>query len=269
MDTSIPRIPRYFGATIPAGESRRIEGSLFKKWYIVSATGVLNIKTNFSAEQQYTQRSGEEAEEGVLYERLEIFNRTANPIDVVIFYGYGNFIDKRNEDQGSVEVTSSALPAGAATAAKQDTLIAKDFATQTTLAAVLAKIIAAPATEATLVAASAKLPAALDADGRLKIGANALGAQANAWNAAATGANGTSAAVDTKDRASVSAFGNADGATTITVQVSQDNVTYYDTASTVVLGAAGDFHVSLSTGAKYVRLKSSNNRTVTATITAK
>lgn len=40
------------------------------------------------------------------------------------------------------------LPAGAATAAKQDTLIAKDFATQTTLAAVLAKIIAAPATEA-------------------------------------------------------------------------------------------------------------------------
>lgn len=37
---------------------------------------------------------------------------------------------------------------GIATAAKQDTLIAKDFATQTTLAAVLAKIIAAPATEA-------------------------------------------------------------------------------------------------------------------------
>ena len=48
----------------------------------------------------------------------------------------------------SVEVSASALPAGAATAAKQDTLIAKDFATQTTLAAVLAKIIAAPATEA-------------------------------------------------------------------------------------------------------------------------
>ncbi len=38
--------------------------------------------------------------------------------------------------------------AAPATEAKQDTLIAKDFATQTTLAAVLAKLIAAPATEA-------------------------------------------------------------------------------------------------------------------------
>ncbi len=37
-----------------------------------------------------------------------------------------------------------------ATEAKQDALIAKDFATQTTLAAILAKIIAAPATEATV-----------------------------------------------------------------------------------------------------------------------
>jgi len=48
----------------------------------------------------------------------------------------------------SVEVSASVLPTGAATEAKQDTLIAKDFATQITLAAVLAKIIAAPATEA-------------------------------------------------------------------------------------------------------------------------
>ena len=42
-------------------------------------------------------------------------------------------------------VASSALPTGAATEAKQDTLTAKDFATQATLAAILAKIIAAPA----------------------------------------------------------------------------------------------------------------------------
>jgi hypothetical protein len=38
--------------------------------------------------------------------------------------------------------------AAPATEAKQDTLIAKDYATQTTLAALLAKVIAAPATEA-------------------------------------------------------------------------------------------------------------------------
>jgi len=49
---------------------------------------------------------------------------------------------------GDVDVASSALPTGAATSAKQDTLIAKDFATQTTLAAILAKLLTAPATEA-------------------------------------------------------------------------------------------------------------------------
>ena len=42
----------------------------------------------------------------------------------------------------------SALPTGAATDAKMDTLIAKDFATQTTLASLLAKVITAPSTEA-------------------------------------------------------------------------------------------------------------------------
>jgi hypothetical protein len=47
-----------------------------------------------------------------------------------------------------VVVNSSALPTGAATSVKQDTLIAKDFATQVTLAALLAKVIAAPSTEA-------------------------------------------------------------------------------------------------------------------------
>lgn len=43
-----------------------------------------------------------------------------------------------------------------ATSAKQDTLIAKDFATQTTLASILAKIIATPATEAKQDALNAK-----------------------------------------------------------------------------------------------------------------
>jgi hypothetical protein len=63
-----------------------------------------------------------------------------------------------------VDVLSSALPTGAATAANQATLIAKDFATQTTLAAVLAKIIAAPATEAkqdTLITSNAAIQTAV------------------------------------------------------------------------------------------------------------
>jgi len=57
-----------------------------------------------------------------------------------------------NEGNSKIKVESSvvdsSLPSGASTSAKQDVLIAKDFATQTTLAAILAKLIAAPSTEA-------------------------------------------------------------------------------------------------------------------------
>lgn len=57
---------------------------------------------------------------------------------------------------GSVSVTTSALPTGAATSANQDILNAKDYATQTTLASLLAKVISAPATEANQATLNAK-----------------------------------------------------------------------------------------------------------------
>jgi hypothetical protein len=56
--------------------------------------------------------------------------------------------DVSGEKIPHVNIDTIPLATGAATAAKQDTLIAKDFATQTTLADILAKLIAAPATEA-------------------------------------------------------------------------------------------------------------------------
>lgn len=81
---------------------------------------------------------------------------------------------------GNVDVVTSALPTGAATAAKQDTLIAKDFATQTTLAAILAKMIAAPATEATLAAILAKLIASPATEASLAALLTSAGAKADA-----------------------------------------------------------------------------------------
>lgn len=56
---------------------------------------------------------------------------------------------------GSISIDTTGL----ATSAKQDTLIAKDFATQTTAAAILAKLTADPATQTTLAAILAKLTA--------------------------------------------------------------------------------------------------------------
>lgn len=67
----------------------------------------------------------------------------------------------------------------------------------------------------------------------------------------------------------ISIFGSVNGATTLTAQVSQDNVTFFDTATNVVLGGAGDFHLNFNTAAKYVRLKSSADVTITATISTR
>lgn len=95
------------------------------------------------------------------------------------------------------------------------------------------------------------------------------GAQANAANAVVIGVGGFSAIVDTLGNPVVSAFGSTSAATTVTVQVSADGVTFYDTSSTQVLGSAGNFHITLSTAARYVRLKSSASATFTASILSK
>lgn len=96
-----------------------------------------------------------------------------------------------------------------------------------------------------------------------------IGVQANAWDAATTGAGGTSSALDTRCAPFVTAFGNSSGATTITIQVSQDNSNWYDSQSTQVLSGSGNFCIHATVAARFVRLKSSASVTATATISAK
>ncbi len=95
------------------------------------------------------------------------------------------------------------------------------------------------------------------------------GAHANAANGVVIGVGGFSSIVDTLGNPVVSAFGSTSAATTVTVQVSADGTTFFDTSSTQVLGAAGNFHITLSTAARYVRLKSSASATFTASILSK
>lgn len=94
------------------------------------------------------------------------------------------------------------------------------------------------------------------------------GTQANAWNATAVAANGTSNSIDTQLAPNVSVFGNTSGVTRIAIQLSQDNVNFYDVTDQNVPGG-GDFGISGVWGARYIRLKSSQARTITATISAK
>lgn len=95
-----------------------------------------------------------------------------------------------------------------------------------------------------------------------------VGNHANAWNAVAVGVGGTSAEIDVQHAAFISAFGNASAATTITLQYSQDKTNWYD-GPNQVLSAAGDFRIDATTGARYVRLKSSAAATITGTIAGK
>jgi len=92
------------------------------------------------------------------------------------------------------------------------------------------------------------------------------GTEGNAWAAVAVGAGGVSASIDTQLAPNISVFGNTSANTTITVQFSQNNAAFYD-ATTVM--ANGDFSISGAWGARYIRLKSSIARTITATIAAK
>lgn len=63
---------------------------------------------------------------------------------------------------------------------------------------------------------------------------------------------------------SVSIFGSSSDATTITILVSNDNLTYYDTQYTYDAKASSDFGFSLVLPFKYLKLSSSGATTITA-----
>lgn len=105
--------------------------------------------------------------------------------------------------------------------------------------------------------------------GNIRVVLASTGTLANAWDAVAAGAGDTSDSVEVANQYRITAFGSSDAATTVSVWVSQDDTTYYDSGESQVLAAAGDFHISFETAAKYVRLKTSGAATITATIVGK
>lgn len=111
--------------------------------------------------------------------------------------------------------------------------------------------------------------AAVAASNPLPVVVPQVGAQANAWNDVAVAAGGVSSNIDTQGLANVSAFGSVSAATTIGVNVSEDNSTWYTSGITQALSAAGDFYISFTTGARYIQLSSLDAATITATVAAK
>lgn len=112
----------------------------------------------------------------------------------------------------------------------------------------------------------------IDTTGNLKMNMAALttvGTHGNAWNNVAVSANGVSPNVDCRYSANIAAFGTASAATVITIQVSQDDVNWYD-SSVVSPGASGGFYINdPAFSARFARLKSSAAATITATVAGK
>jgi hypothetical protein len=95
-----------------------------------------------------------------------------------------------------------------------------------------------------------------------------FGTHGNAWSAATVGIAGTSNVTDTAYTPICSAFGNSASASTITVQLSADGSTFYSSAFNTGV-VTGNFNVTFSTGARYVRLISSAASVITATVQCK
>jgi hypothetical protein len=153
------------------------------------------------------------------------------------------------------------LPTGAATAANQTTLGSQTTKLNDGTNTATVKAASTPA-----VATDTALVVALSPNNGITVTPNTVGTQGNAWNAAAVLAGGVSAAIDCQFTSNISVFGNTSGPTLITIQFSQDNVNFYDATSSA---ANGDFSISGIFGARYLRLKSSQARTITATIAGK
>lgn len=109
----------------------------------------------------------------------------------------------------------------------------------------------------------------VDRRGALAVWNPPVGAQANAWNGAVVAAGGNSAAVDLLYCTVCTIFGNVSAATNLTVQVSQDNVNWYNSDIVLNLAVAGNFYRNFDCGARYLRLLSSAAATITATIAGK
>jgi len=101
-----------------------------------------------------------------------------------------------------------------------------------------------------------------------------VGSANNTWSANATiSAGATSNAVDLQYCYRISYFGTVTNTASLTLslEVSQDSITFYTAASnTITAGTTSPFHYSTETAARYVRLSTSGvSATITATIAGK
>jgi len=94
-----------------------------------------------------------------------------------------------------------------------------------------------------------------------------IGTQGNLWNAASVLADGVSSVVDLNCHTKLATYGSSDAVATLTMECSANNSNYYNPNATVDV-VNGDFYLCMQFPARYIRLSSSANATVTANVSA-
>lgn len=92
--SGVNRTSQIVTSVIPAGEFL----SIFQagaRFYLIVSTGVLKIKPNNGAENEYVQGTGLAPEENNYFANIQIKNDTPNSIVFQIFVGFGSYIDNR------------------------------------------------------------------------------------------------------------------------------------------------------------------------------
>lgn len=92
--------------------------------------------------------------------------------------------------------------------------------------------------------------------------------QGNAWNNVATGASGLSNTIDLHGRYQIALIGSVNGATTLTIEATLDQINWYATNERIFLVGSGDFHKTFVLPVPFLRIRSSLNITATVSVCA-
>ena len=111
------------------------------------------------------------------------------------------------------------------------------------------------------------IPSLCDSEGNQNVNVlvEKLGEEGNLWSSNVTTVNSTSSIIDISEHQDITILGSASSSSNgITVQYSADNIAWYDVITLIPIGSG--FYTADRTAAKYARIKSLDNSTVTATL---
>jgi hypothetical protein len=84
----------YVRQTIPAGETIHVS-AFGETFYFIGLTAPVNVRTDVTSMKPYRQGTGEVFPPELRFRSLDIENPNAGPVQLVLWVGFGEYIDRR------------------------------------------------------------------------------------------------------------------------------------------------------------------------------